>query len=879
MTSLRRISLVVRVARLAPIVLALACSCDRGPPVWAPSPYASSAAPEGCVRARALIARAPALLDEGRVDRAARALTRAEDLCPTEAPATWGKRVTALALLGRSAEALQLARRIEGSDRASEADRAAAAAARVMAEEHGRAVAAAGSRRDDPELFDPAEKRRERAADLFRRGVAAARSKDAAGAKKLFLDAWGEWHPNPHALAQAGLAAEALGDRVEAQRLWDRAAYDDAASAPRPEIPLLAPRAVSGAVIAWDAEARRVAVGGDEEIAVYDADLSPTARIHTGEGVTAVAFAPGGGSIVAALAGGKIRVFDVALGMPRGELRPGRARGVTRVIAPSPARLIALAGDEPGLALWDVAANAAGRAFSSSRPIVAAAWSARGDRIAWADDAGAVAVADPESGAVQALSRARGAVRALSFDGDALLVVTAGERLRYDLARPRVPARVIGRGRVDAASFAGSAVAVRNATSLGLEEAGSSIWSVPGAAEHGGALALAASPDRAVAVVFRDRTISLIRGPDRASRRDLSPASPILAFAASPSGKQLAAAAEDGRVLLWSLDPLRITSFSAPGTRALAFSPDGRTLAVGVERRVELRDAVTGQGTPSIDITGRVEMLSFSADGMRLAVGTDAPALLLFAAGSREPMAEQRFDGGPLRAARFTPDGKSLLVAAHEGVVLWSPESRRVHRFTRYGPEPRDVALTADGSGMIVSDKRGALLFGRPAESAPAPSSTLAVSGQALSIAAIPNGLFATAEGDRTLTLRGPNGKPVQRFREPDAAVRAVTALPQGLLAASFADGALRLFRSPVPVAVTALRPAPGLPPSALAGLILAPSGHFDVVGPDAALARAALRCRLGAALYPIQVCAEQFAMSGLVPLVLAAQDPVEADP
>ena len=189
------------------------------------------------------------------------------------------------------------------------------------------------------------------------------------------------------------------------------------------------------------------------------------------------------------------------------------------------------------------------------------------------------------------------------------------------------------------------------------------------------------------------------------------------------------------------------------------------------------------------------------------------------------------------------------------------------------------LALTADGSGMIVSDKRGALLFGRPAESAPAPSSTLAVSGQALSIAAIPNGLFATAEGDRTLTLRGPNGKPVQRFREPDAAVRAVTALPQGLLAASFADGALRLFRSPVPVAVTALRPAPGLPPSALAGLILAPSGHFDVVGPDAALARAALRCRLGAALYPIQVCAEQFAMSGLVPLVLAGQDPVEADP
>src|SRR6185369_485197 len=97
----------------------------------------------------------------------------------------------------------------------------------AVAEEQARAVAAAGSRRDDPELYDPAEKKRRAAADLVRGGTRAMRRGDAAVAKKQFLEAWTTWRPNPRALVEAGLAAAALGERAEAQRLWDRAAYDD----------------------------------------------------------------------------------------------------------------------------------------------------------------------------------------------------------------------------------------------------------------------------------------------------------------------------------------------------------------------------------------------------------------------------------------------------------------------------------------------------------------------------------------------------------------------------------------------------------------------------------------------------------------------------
>src|SRR5512135_2110294 len=84
--------------RLAPLALLLAAACaDRGPPAWAPTPEVAGSLAEGCVRARALRARAPALREAGRLDRAVRVLTRAEEICPAEAPATWGLRVKALA--------------------------------------------------------------------------------------------------------------------------------------------------------------------------------------------------------------------------------------------------------------------------------------------------------------------------------------------------------------------------------------------------------------------------------------------------------------------------------------------------------------------------------------------------------------------------------------------------------------------------------------------------------------------------------------------------------------------------------------------------------------------------------------------------------------
>jgi WD40 repeat protein len=874
--------------RLALVVLLFAPACfDRGPPVWAPNPSASGPPGEACARARRFRDRAPALLDEGRLDRAVRVLQRAEELCPAEAPATWAPRVRALAALGRSAEALQLAARIDRSDRANDADRAAAAAARAVAEEHGRAVTERGSRRDAPELFDPAEKRRKAADALFHEGVEASRAGDHVGAGKRFRDAWETWRPNPRALVEAGLEALAAGHRAEAQALWDRAAYDDATVAIHPEMISGAPPLYAGAALAWSPDGARLAVGGDDSLTLFDAELRPTLRVPTGEAVVALAFAAGAGRLFAGLANGAVRVVDAVTGALEDGL-PGEGVAV-RALAVSPdRRTLAASGDDGRVRLGEpggpLRVLRAPRGASGS----VIAFDDTGARLAAAGDDGRIALWDTSSGALAATLPAHGgAVRAMAFEGASLDVVTAAERVRWDVTRPRRPRPVtLGRARAERASIAvaageaGAVVAAVAGAELGVGDLADGVsLASTASADHGGLVALALAPGgRALAVVYRDRTVAVLPAAERREPRVLAPSGRVDALAPSPDGRTIAAAV-DGRVLVWRAGGDRLRAYEPGAARALAFSPDGTALAMGVaDARIVIRDLAERRPDRILEAGGAVESLAFSADGARLVAGTAAPSVQILAAAAAGDARALRLEAGPVRAARFSPDGASVLIASKEGLTLWSPTAREGLRFVPYGPEARDAAFTPDGAGMAVADQRGQLLLGKPAASAPAPAQTVLVPTQVLALAIAADGTIATAEGDRALTLRSPAGKPVQRFHDPDAAMRAVAFL-SGHVAAGLGDGSVRLYRAPAAGPVAILRAAPGLAAGKVGGVVSGPGGHLEIVGPDAVAARGAIRCRLGAALYPLEVCAEQFLVEGLLPMVLAGQDPAEAEP
>jgi WD40 repeat protein len=184
----------------------------------APSPVVSTSPPIEAVRSPCEDAatergRVSSLLAEGRIHRITRVVARADHLCP----ATWrdsaAALLSALVELGRYAEARALAQRIAADPGADARLRAAAEDAQHRADLRARTF-------DDPVAAQASMRALE-----ARANEAAARG-DHSVEKELYLQAWEAYHPGGRALLGAAEAASALGNRAEAQRLFDRAIAD-----------------------------------------------------------------------------------------------------------------------------------------------------------------------------------------------------------------------------------------------------------------------------------------------------------------------------------------------------------------------------------------------------------------------------------------------------------------------------------------------------------------------------------------------------------------------------------------------------------------------------------------------------------------------------
>ncbi|RPF37252.1 helix-turn-helix domain-containing protein [Streptomyces sp. TLI_185] len=160
---------------------------------------------------------------------------------------------------------------------------------------------------------------------------------------------------------------------------------------------------------------------------------------------------------------------------------------------------------------------------------------------------------------------------------------------------------------------------------------------------------LAVSPDGKLLV-----TGNRVVRAGRSDSHDLVQRDGIGAIAFAPDGSRLAAGDGTGRVALWDGDlrhragilknvfpaPVDPSSDSAEAITALAFSPDGRTLAVGGDAgTVQLWDIATQQplGPPLPTPGGSIDTLAFSPD-----------STLLYAGGKHVPL--QRYVVDPDRA-------------------------------------------------------------------------------------------------------------------------------------------------------------------------------------------------------------------------------------
>ncbi|MEU7159464.1 WD40 repeat domain-containing protein [Streptomyces chrestomyceticus] len=248
--------------------------------------------------------------------------------------------------------------------------------------------------------------------------------------------------------------------------------------------------------------------------------------------------------------------------------------------------------------------------------------------------------------------------------------------------------------------------------------------------------------------------------------------------------------------------PLTPLDGPAAGHDALAFSPDGRYLALGgSDGAVHLQDPVTGQAVagPLAGHQGIVRDVAFSPDGRLLASSGDGGPVWLWDMTFRSPVGGSLPDSqGALDSVAFSPDGR-LLAAVGFGqyVYLWDTVTREMITTLDIGsPRADALAFSPDGTHLAAATSDGSLRLWSPATWEV--TGDVAV-GDCCDIAFSPDGnLLASAGADGAVRLWD-HLAPVDTVRVMmSASARAVSAVAfspdGGLLAGAMMDGTVHLW-------------------------------------------------------------------------------------
>jgi WD40 repeat protein len=421
-----------------------------------------------------------------------------------------------------------------------------------------------------------------------------------------------------------------------------------------------------GSLVAFSQDGKHLAAAGGDAYSIWDVttgEVQLKQRLPKGERALAIAFAAGGKTLVvlnwrSAGVGAKtetvLRSLPVDRSAKGGLLLP--AMKSIRSLSVSPDGKTLALGKEDGLLLIDAKTGKQSRVLPLERNLIRRnAISANGVLATTGAEKGSIHLWDAVTGEKKReLAGHTAHIRHLAFSADGRRLVSSGD----DTFRVW-----------DVAS--GEAVVVHQGNA------------------SAGVGCVALSPDgKAVAEgsingVFRVGLWNVATGKEVAGPQGHF--SPIKHVAFSKDGKILTAGGYgDPTVRVWEpANGKQLAVFQEPDfLHRLAFSPDGRSVAFAKrDHTISLRDLATDKDKGRLaGNAGSVQALAFAPDGKTLAVGYCQTTkgyvctMILWDVASGKKIRQLQTPGASINSVAFSPDGKKLL-SANSGIRQWDPQT------------------------------------------------------------------------------------------------------------------------------------------------------------------------------------------------------------